>query len=196
MITLEPPRGFAADDDPWASLGLSQVSLSRFLRKARLAVGLSGEVDVLITGDTKIRQLNRSFRGKDKATDVLSFPAIKELAGHHAGDLAISYETAARQAADHDHKLSDEVRVLMLHGLLHLHGMDHETDGGEMASREADLQKRLRLPAGLIARAEGSQAENDRRRRPKKQFPYGNDNQKSKTASVATDSKMKRGSCV
>ncbi len=192
MITLEPPRGFAADDDPWASLGLSQVSLSRFLRKARLAVGLCGEVDVLITGDKKIRQLNRSFRGKDKATDVLSFPAIEELAGHHAGDLAISYETAARQAANHDHKLSDEMRVLMLHGLLHLHGMDHETDGGEMASREADLRKRLRLPAGLIARA----AENDRRLRPKKQIPRGIDNQKSKTASAATDSKMKRGSRV
>jgi probable rRNA maturation factor len=97
--------------------------------------------------------LNREFRGKDKATDVLSFPASPELAGVHAGDLAVSVETAARQARDQGHSLRDEVRVLLLHGLLHLAGMDHEADAGEMAAREDALRARLRLRRGLIARA-------------------------------------------
>ncbi len=116
---------------------------------------MSGEVDVLLAGDPTLRQLNREFRGKNKATDVLSFPGAPELREQHAGDLAISLETAARQAQEHGHTLRDEVRVLLLHGLLHLDGMDHEADTGEMAEREAALRRQLRLPAGLIARAEG-----------------------------------------
>ena len=99
-----------------------------------------------------MRRLNREFRGKDKATDVLSFPAAGEIANEFAGDLAISLDTAKRQAASHGHTLRDEVRVLLLHGLLHLDGMDHEIDHGEMAAKEAQLRQRLRLPNGLIAR--------------------------------------------
>jgi probable rRNA maturation factor len=118
-------------------------------------VGLAGAVDVLLADDRTLRRLNREFRGKDKATDVLSFPAAEEFAGKFAGDLAISVETAARQAREHGHSLRDEVRVLLLHGLLHLRGMDHETDRGEMAAREAELRERLRLKSGLIARVEG-----------------------------------------
>ncbi len=156
MITLEPPRGFAADTDPWKPLGLSQSGLARFVRSASVAVGLTGDVDVLLAPDRRLRQLNRDFRNKDKATDVLSFPAVEELAAVHAGDLAISYETAARQADEHGHKLTVEVRVLLLHGLLHLSGLDHETDAGEMAAREAELRKQLRLPQSLIARVEAS----------------------------------------
>jgi probable rRNA maturation factor len=70
----------------------------------------------------------------------------------HGGDLAISLDTAKRQAEEHGHTLRDEVRVLLLHGLLHLSGMDHETDRGEMALRESVLRAKLRLPNGLIAR--------------------------------------------
>jgi probable rRNA maturation factor len=99
--------------------------------------------------------LNREYRGKAKATDVLSFPAAEELAGSHGGDLAISLDTAKRQAEEHGHTLRDEVRVLLLHGLLHLSGMDHEADRGEMAEREGELRARLRLSSGLIARVEG-----------------------------------------
>ena len=154
MITLEPPRRLDASADPWKVFGLSQVGLGRFLRTAQAAVGLRGEVDALLAGDRVLRRLNREFRGKDKATDVLSFPASPELAGVHAGDLAISLETAQRQAEEHGHSLRDEVRVLLLHGLLHLYGMDHEVDGGEMAAREAGLRTQLRLPRGLIARVE------------------------------------------
>jgi probable rRNA maturation factor len=141
------------DTDPWRALGLSKSGLNRFLGVAQEAVGLRGEVDVLLTGDRELRRLNRDFRGKDKATDVLSFPAAAELSGEYAGDLAISLDTAQRQADEHGHSLRDEVRVLVLHGLLHLAGMDHEVDKGEMAGREAELRVRLRLPNSLIARA-------------------------------------------
>jgi probable rRNA maturation factor len=83
---------------------------------------------------------------------VLSFPAPEEFAGQHAGDLAISLDTAARQAESFGHSLGDEVRVLMLHGLLHLKGMDHEIDSGEMAAREVELRRELKLPVTLIER--------------------------------------------
>ena len=159
MISLEPPRGSAANAQPqfaaqaWLAAGLSRPGLSRFLQVAQAAVGLGGEIDVLLTDDRTLRRLNRQYRGKNKSTDVLSFPAPAEVAGVHAGDLAISLETATRQAMEHGHTLRDEVRVLLLHGVLHLFGMNHETDRGEMAAQEAQLRRRLRLPAGLIARA-------------------------------------------
>ena len=146
MITIEPPSS-RSNSTPLAKSGLT-----RFLRRAREAVGLSGEVEVLLTSDTAIKRLNRDFRGKNKPTDVLSFPAPEEIAAEHAGDLAISLDTAARQAASFGHSLGEEVRVLMLHGLLHLTGMDHETDSGEMAAREAELRSELKLPATLIER--------------------------------------------
>ena len=137
--------------------GLSKAGLSRFLGRAQAAVGLAGQVEVLLTDDAELKRLNRSFRGKNKATDVLSFPAAapfgNQPAGEHAGDLAISLETAARQAEAFGHPLRDEVRVLLLHGLLHLAGMDHEADQGEMAARELALRRELRLPGSLIERA-------------------------------------------
>ncbi len=156
MITLEPPRGLPEGADAWRSLGLSRGGLTRFLNAAQQAAGLQGEVDVLLTSDLQLRRLNRRFREKNTSTDVLSFPAPFELSGVHAGDLAVSLETAQRQAEEHDHSLRDEVRILLLHGLLHLAGMDHEADAGEMAARESALRARLRLPVGLIARAGAS----------------------------------------
>ena len=132
--------------------GLSASGLTRFLNRARLAVGLTGEVDVLLTTDATLTPAQQSFRGKNKPTDVLSFPAPPAFAVKHAGDLAISLETAARQAATYGHTLRDEVRILLLHGLLHLSGEDHETDNGEMAAREATLRRELRLPNTLIER--------------------------------------------
>ena len=150
--------------DAWRAAGLSRAGLSRFLRAAQATVGLRGEVDVLLARDPTLRRLNRAYRGKNKTTDVLSFPRAPEIAGQHAGDLAISLDRAACQAEEHGHTLRDEVRVLMLHGLLHLQGMDHEADGGEMAACEAELRRRLRLPPGLIARA-GSGVAPERRGR-------------------------------
>ena len=165
MISLEPPREFAAEADPWGALGISRSGLTRFLRTAQVAVGLDGEIEVLLADDRTLRRLNRDFRGKNKATDVLSFPAAPEVQTVYAGDLAISLETAARQASEHGHALREELRILLLHGLLHLHGMDHETDAGAMASRETELRRRLRLPLGLIARSEAAQAGNSGARR-------------------------------
>ena len=121
------------------------------MNRARAAVGIEGEVHVLLADDKTLRRLNRQFRGKDRATDVLSFPAVESGAGV-AGDLAISLETAARQAKQYGHSLRDEVRVLLLHGVLHLAGFDHERDRGEMAAREAALRRELGLAVGLIGR--------------------------------------------
>jgi probable rRNA maturation factor len=149
MITIEPPSTIPIP-------ALSSSGLMRFLNRARLAVGLPGAVDVLLTGDMALRQLNKTFRGKNKPTDILSFPAPPEIAEQHAGDLAISLETAARQASIYGHTLRDEVRILLLHGLLHLSGEDHETDNGKMAAREAALRRELRLPTNLIERVEKS----------------------------------------
>jgi len=160
MITIDPPSSAPTHKSTPArsKSGLSQASLSksgltRFLNLARAAVGLEGEVEVLLTSDAELKRLNRTFRGKNKATDVLSFPAF-EGQSELAGDLAISLETAARQAAAFGHSLRDEVRILLLHGLLHLSGLDHETDTGEMATREDALRRALRLPTSLIARVE------------------------------------------
>lgn len=146
MITIEPPSTRSS------SIAPAKAGLTRFLRRAQKAVGLEGEVDVLLTSDMEIKRLNRTFRRKNKATDVLSFPAPEELVGEHAGDLAISLDTAAQQAETFGHSLVEEIRILLLHGVLHLSGMDHEVDSGEMAEREAQLREELKLPATLIER--------------------------------------------
>jgi probable rRNA maturation factor len=128
-------------------------TLAKFLAAAQAAVRLNGEVTVLLTTDAAIRNLNCRFRGKNKATDVLSFPAEGVGAEEIAGDLAISVPTALRQATDQGHSLSTEIKVLILHGVLHLAGGDHEADSGQMARRERLLRGRLGLPQGLIERA-------------------------------------------
>lgn len=132
----------------------SARTLTRFLRAAQAAVRLRGEVSVLLTTDQAIRRLNRQFRRVNKPTDVLSFPGSQAAAGEVAGDLAISVPTALRQARAQGHPLAVEIKVLILHGLLHLAGFDHEADNGRMARRERLLRGRLGLPQGLIERAE------------------------------------------
>jgi len=132
----------------------SARTLARFLSAAQAAVRLRGQVTVLLTTDAAIRKLNRQFRGKNKATDVLSFPAEGIGAQGMAGDLAISVTTALSQAKGQGHSLSTEIKVLILHGLLHLAGYDHEVDDGKMARRELLLRAKLKLPQGLIERAE------------------------------------------
>jgi len=171
MILLDPDLAFPGDssqETPQTERQRRMPSaraLGRFLREAQAAVRLRGAVSVLLTTDGEIRRLNRTFRGKNKATDVLSFPALEvshvSKTGRHgapaypqvSGDLAISVDTARKQAAEQGNTLAVEVKVLMLHGLLHLAGFDHETDDGEMARRERLLRGRLGLPSGLIERA-------------------------------------------
>ena len=112
-----------------------------------------GTVTLVVTSDRRIRGLNRTWRGQDKATDVLSFPAGDDPGpAPHLGDIVISRETAARQARHEGHSLATELRVLALHGLLHLLGYDHERDSGRMARIERRLRRQGGLPAGLIER--------------------------------------------
>ena len=148
--------------------GLRRVALERFVAKAARAAGLEGTVHVLVAGSPTLRQLNHQFRSKDRATDVLSFPAPevlpdrrkasdrREVAGRPkvAGDIAISAEIAAQSAKRLGHSIADEVRILTLHGILHLAGFDHERDNGEMARREADLRRSLGLPLALTERVQ------------------------------------------
>jgi len=148
LIVIEPPSSGTGAADFAA---LRKPDLARFLKKAQKAAGLSGEVTVLLADDARLKELNRTFRRKNKPTDVLSFPAGDNAEGI-AGDLAVSVETAARQATEHGHTLDEELRILILHGVLHLSGQDHEADKGEMRSLESELRAALKLPAGLIER--------------------------------------------
>jgi probable rRNA maturation factor len=132
--------------------------LARFLREAINATGLAGDVSVLLAADEAIRTLNRTYRRKDKATDVLSFPAAESAVGV-AGDLAISLETAFRQAQEHEHPLEMEIKLLLLHGLLHLAGYDHESDNGTMHRKEKRLRRELGLTAALIERAHAARSQ-------------------------------------
>jgi probable rRNA maturation factor len=107
---------------------------------------------VLVTGNREIRALNARFRKQQHATDVLSFPPPVS-STTFAGDIAISLDIAARNAGALGHSIADELRILMLHGILHLAGYDHEGDQGEMAGRERTLRRKLALPAALIERS-------------------------------------------
>lgn len=112
-----------------------------------------GEVTVALVGDRRMKALNRMFRGKDAVTDVLSFPVDDAWDGSPVlGDIVIATGAAARQAREHGHAMGTELRVLALHGLLHLLGYDHEADRGRMARAEARLRRKGGLPVGLIAR--------------------------------------------
>lgn len=132
--------------------------LQHFARALETEVAAGSPFDCLVTTDAELRRLNREFRGKDEATDVLSFPAGPLPIGRGSerdgvlGDLAISLPRARSQALQFGHRLEDEIRILMLHGLLHLLGMDHEMDHGRMARAERRWRARLGLPPGLIER--------------------------------------------
>lgn len=132
--------------------GLSSRALAGFALKACRATRLGGAVSVLITGNSDMRRLNSRFRGKNSSTDVLSFPAAASANGF-VGDIAISLDIAEHNARLLGHSVNDEIRILMLHGILHLAGYDHESDKGEMAKKEILLRRRLALPTSLIERS-------------------------------------------
>ena len=136
--------------------GLSEGALDRFVRRARRAAMLKGIVNVLVTSSAEVRSLNRQFRDQNKATDVLSFHlAASDLKKPGlAGDIAISADIAVQNATLLGHSAADEVKILALHGILHLAGFDHERDNGKMARKELKLRQKLGLPCGLIERAE------------------------------------------
>jgi probable rRNA maturation factor len=128
-------------------------TVERFALRLQKEVAKGRAFDCLITGDADLRRLNQQFRGKDYATDVLSFPAAGP--GSSLGDLAISLGRARAQAREFGHAIEQEVQILMLHGVLHLMGMDHETDQGRMARAEKRWRVKLGLATGLIERVRG-----------------------------------------
>jgi probable rRNA maturation factor len=149
--------------------GLSPSTLTRFVARARRAVRLSDTVNVLVTNSVEIRALNRQFLGKDKPTDVLSFPSptVRHLKVKRvAGEVVISADIARENAARLGHSVAGEVKILALHGILHLAGFDHEHDNGEMARKEEQLRQQLKLEAGLIERVQAGDRPHTVKRRP------------------------------
>jgi probable rRNA maturation factor len=137
--------------------GLRRGPIERFARKLQTEVAHGRAFDCLIAGDAELRRLNRDFRGQDYATDVLSFPPTEPRpSGSEVplGDVAISLPRARAQAREFGHQPEQEIQILMLHGVLHLLGMDHESDRGRMARAEKRWRARLRLPNGLIERVQ------------------------------------------
>ncbi|HAK56142.1 MAG: rRNA maturation RNase YbeY [Vicinamibacterales bacterium] len=146
--------------------GLRHPGLTRWLRLAAPS-SAQGLVTVALVTDARIRSLNRRFRGVDRVTDVLSFPMDDRAdgpetppaagsAGRHLGDVVIGLGRADRQARSAGHPPATELKILALHGLLHLLGYDHAGDDGRMARVEQECLRRGGLAAGLIARAGGA----------------------------------------
>ena len=150
-------RGRGAVENHQRGIRVQLAPLEKFLQRAKREIRLRGDcVAVRLINDADMARLNRTYRGKKKSTDVLSFPAgekhgkpvglaqqIRKAGGKFLGDIAISPEVARRNAKSLGRKLPQELQVLILHGLLHLLGYDHETDQGEMERIEMRLRRRL-----------------------------------------------------
>ena len=131
---------------------IGRTALVAFAETLRMDLCAGRPFTCLLTGDKELRRLNKQFLGHAFATDVLSFPSGEPIGP--LGDIAISLERAKAQAAGHGHRIEQEVRVLLLHGVLHLLGHDHETDGGKMRKVESRWREKYGLPTGLIERAD------------------------------------------
>ena len=134
--------------------GVSATAIQRFVRQAQKLAKVAGDVDILISGNKRLQELNRRFRRKNKPTDVLSFPRPI------GGDIAISADIARENASLYGHAAIVELKILVLHGMLHLAGHDHETDNGKMARLETRLRTELKLPASLIDRTHSGAQKN------------------------------------
>jgi probable rRNA maturation factor len=143
-------------DDPSSLLyrptraGLERRRVRDFAERIRTEVAGGRSFTCLIANDRELQRLNLQFLGKDSATDVLSFPSADE--GGCLGEIAISADRAAEQSREFGHTLEQEIGILMLHGVLHLLGMDHQRDRGRMARAEKRWRTLLGLPCGLIER--------------------------------------------
>jgi probable rRNA maturation factor len=133
-----------------AATGLSRRDLREFSLELSRRLTDGRTFMCLVTDDRELRRLNRMFLGKDYATDVLSFPS--DGAGS-LGEIAISVERAREQAGEHGHTVEEEIKILMLHGVLHLLGLDHESDRGTMSRAEKRWRTEFGLPVGLIERS-------------------------------------------
>jgi len=144
MVIFDPPISGAS------SRSVSAAQLQRFAMRAQKLAEVQGEVDILIATNKRLHEHNRRFRRKNKPTDVLSFPRPS------GGDIAISAQIALDNAQRFGHSLASELKILVLHGMLHLAGYDHESDNGRMARAEARMRSQLNLPASLIDRTHAS----------------------------------------
>lgn len=124
-------------------------AIREFLEVLAQDLARGSEFSVVVSSDEALRHANRQFRNVRRTTDVLSFPDGED---GYLGDLLISAPRAARQAAQHGHSIEEEIRVLALHGMLHLRGYDHARDEGEMDAEERRLRERYGLASGLIER--------------------------------------------
>ena len=110
------------------------------------------DIELILTTDEEIRELNKIHRNKDKTTDVLSFP-LEDMPGMPLGSIVISLDTAKRVANELGHSIEEEIKLLFIHGLLHLLGYDHEIDNGEMREKEKEIIEKFNLPKSLIIRS-------------------------------------------
>jgi probable rRNA maturation factor len=127
-------------------------ALEAFAEVLRKRVAKGREFHCRVTNDEELQTLNRQYSRKDYATDVLSFP--DETGSGYLGDIAISLQRARAQAKDFGHSVEEELSILLLHGVLHVTGLDHETDGGVMAQAERRWRRKLGLSTSLTERAE------------------------------------------
>ena len=149
--------GVPAIENHQRAVRVALPALREFLKRAKSAIGLNGDcVAVRLIDDREMTCLNRTYRGKKKSTDVLSFPSeehqgkpgglkqqVRRARGRFLGDIAMSPKVAQRNAESLGRTMPEELKVLILHGLLHLLGYDHETDRGEMERIEMRLRRRL-----------------------------------------------------
>jgi probable rRNA maturation factor len=119
---------------------LKKRALLRVIRKIAGQLPVRGAVTIKIAADDEVRNLNKKYRRQDCVTDVLSFALGEKLpGGYYAGDILICWTQAEKQAVENGHSLQKELLLLMIHGLLHLHGLDHEKDKGEMLASQRRL---------------------------------------------------------
>lgn len=147
-----------SDESGWylnrqRNVRFDERELEMFLVQLKQRVAKGREFAVVIGSDDSLRQANTRFRGLRATTDVLSFP---DGADGRLGDILISAVRAGRQADEFGHSVEDELKILALHGVLHLLGYDHENDGVRMLNAETRWRKKLDLPAGLVERARPS----------------------------------------
>jgi probable rRNA maturation factor len=138
----------------WAAWPLAEQTVRDAIAAVRAARDADGEVSVLLADDAAIRALNRDWRATDKPTNVLSFPAAKETSGELLGDIALAYETLARECADEQRDFLHHLAHLTVHGFLHLIGYDHQTDqqADEMEGLESRIMRSMNMPDPYLAR--------------------------------------------
>jgi len=131
----------------------SQIDIKK-LENICQYLNINRDLELIITNDENIKQLNKEHRGVDKATDVLSFP-LEDIDFMPLGSIVISIDMAKKVANSLGHSVDDEITLLFIHGLLHILGFDHEVDNGEMREKEEEIIKYFNLPKSLIVRVEG-----------------------------------------